>query len=905
MVEFDEDNDSQTSGSGKFLTEVNSNLNYIDYPNRMRCNPQENLVIDLPPHNSTYFSLQLEAVRNYYLSVSNKDISYGMLENTYQIDKKMSYYATSDQKIGLLFAESLDKANEQGDIDNYLNSNNLNYEDVLFVIFHAGLGQEASQRFDPTIYDIKSAYVDDDMLEGIQNDSHWINQHGINQGIVMPETLNWIFYNVIEDIFSLTFVVEDELDDLLCGQQLGMTGLFAHLLGYYFDFPLMTNNEGRYGIGDFGLMDQGCFNQQGIIPAKPNPWTRSNDLIGGWKVRDNKTKDLFLNAQIEVTVNTDDSVYQFDIDEDEYYLIENRYNKLLLNDNSVYNNKSIDCIIDYYRDYPSYCPIDPIIESGGISEYDEENDNFKHLYDVINQYGTFYANSNELLTPEDDLFQIQSEYNVITNVDNYDYGLPGSGILIWHIKEPHFNNYKTGINNSAEDRAIVLEEADGIQQVGGPDYEWFPGIDYTQGRQFDFWYDGNEQYEFMNYSEDEDIYKPILFNYNSQPNTRTVDNLDSHLYFKINDSPSTSMDFIAKFEYNNIYTMEYIKDDIFIIGNSPDESCLFYNDSNDIVKLCSDGSEFVLSINDFIDSNIDFNLINESTRVLVKNNGYYLVENFNYYIDDSNNIISFESMPVNPIGYYNDLINTEEVINALSIGDIDSVDEYDEKLTIDSNGTLHCFNNNDTNCLGFPVYGLFSEIPLIVDLLNGDDPEIIVKNGDYISIISNKGEVLHDILNYNDNSELQIIPNWGNSNNAALVNGNRLIIFNDFNENNSYWYNYYSTSYNFPLVNIDQRIDLTEINSLGIDVDRAYNYPNPIEKGYTKFRFFVYNATSVSAKIYDSLGFLVKTIESSTLTPYEYNELYWDASNVDSGLYFAELQSNLKESKLIKVVVIK
>ena len=88
-----------------------------------------------------------------------------MLENTYQIDNKMSYYATSDQKIGLLFAESLDEANEQGDIDNYLNSNNLNHEDVLFVIFHAGLGQEASQRFDPTIYDIKSAYVDDDMLE--------------------------------------------------------------------------------------------------------------------------------------------------------------------------------------------------------------------------------------------------------------------------------------------------------------------------------------------------------------------------------------------------------------------------------------------------------------------------------------------------------------------------------------------------------------------------------------------------------------------------------------------------------------------------------------------------------------------------------------------------------------------
>ena len=28
-----------------------------------------------------------------------------------------------------------------------------------------------------------------------------------------------------------------------------------------------------------------------------------------------------------------------------------------------------------------------------------------------------------------------SENSVITSIDNYDYGLPGSGILIWHIKK--------------------------------------------------------------------------------------------------------------------------------------------------------------------------------------------------------------------------------------------------------------------------------------------------------------------------------------------------------------------------------------------------------------------------------------------------------------------------------------
>ena len=892
MAEFQEDNDSQTSGNGKFLINIDSNLNYIDYPNKMRCNPLTDLVIDLPPHNKDYFTLQLEAVKNYYESISDYDISYGIIEHIYQLNNEMSYYATSDQKIGLLFADTIQMAQENGDITAYINENNLSLDDVLFVVFHAGLGQEASQRFDPTIYDIKSAYVDSDMLDDISGDnSYWINEQNINKGLVMPETLNWIFYDVIEDIFSFTFTDESELDNLLCRQQLGMTGLFAHLLGYYFEFPVMTNIEnGRYGIGDFGLMDQGCFNQQGVIPAKPNPWTRSND--NGWQERDNKTNDLFINDEIEISVDLN-KIFQFNIAHDEYFLIENRYNKLLIDD-ELYGSKSIDCIIDYYRNYPSYCDLDPSLENN--SDYDSNNDDFEHLYDVIKEFGTFYNDETQNSLTNEDIFQIQNEFNVITKVNNYDYGLPGSGILIWHIKEPNPNDYQTGINNSSEDRAIVLEEADGLQQIGGPDYEWFPGIDYTQGREFDFWYDGNEQYESINYPNVDDVFKTVFFNNTSIPNTRTHDNLNSYLSFKITDSPSNSMDISVKFDYSDAYTMEYIKENIHVIGNSPNEGCVFYTDGIDIGKKCYLESED--------DDQVFTDNANNDSRVLVKNDNYHLVSNSNIYIDANNEELSFENFPIYPKGYYSDLINLEEVTNALSLGDID-LDGYDERLSIDENNTLHCYNYNDTYCPGFPVYGLFADVPLIVDILEEDGPEIIVKNGNYVSIISHEGNLLLNIPSYGE-YELQIVPNWGNSNTACLVNGNRLFIFDNFNSNNSYWYNYHSTSYNYPEVGIPGPRENTEIeNNVGIDLDRTYNYPNPIEDGYTKFRFFVHEASKVSIKIYDSLGFLIKKIESNALIQNEYNEIYWDASNVDSGLYFADIQSNLKESKLIKVVVIK
>ena len=44
----------------------------------------------------------------------------------------------------------------------------------------------------------------------------------------MPETLNQIFYDVIEDLYSPNFVDDDDLENLYCDYQLGMTGLMSY-----------------------------------------------------------------------------------------------------------------------------------------------------------------------------------------------------------------------------------------------------------------------------------------------------------------------------------------------------------------------------------------------------------------------------------------------------------------------------------------------------------------------------------------------------------------------------------------------------------------------------------------------------------------------------------------------------
>ena len=96
--------------------------------------------------------------------------------------------------------------------------------------------------------------------------------------------------------------------------------------------------------------------------------------------------------------------------------------------------ESIECIIDEYRNYSSHCILSDEINSA--NDYVENNDDYKNIFDVITstQYGSY--------------FEYNSEYNVITKINNYDYGLPGSGLLIWHIQEPHTFDIFSGMNNN-------------------------------------------------------------------------------------------------------------------------------------------------------------------------------------------------------------------------------------------------------------------------------------------------------------------------------------------------------------------------------------------------------------------------------------------------------------------------
>ena len=89
---------------------------------------------------------------------------------------------------------------------------------------------------------------------------------------------------------------------------------------------------------------------------------------------------------------------------------------------------------------------------------------------------------------------------------------------------------------------------------------------------------------------------------------------------------------------------------------------------------------------------------------------------------------------------------------------------------------------------------------------------------------------------------------------------------------------------------------------------KAYNYPNPITDGSTTFRFFVRSpeVSEVKVNIYNASGYLVEdNLINDNLKHYEFNEIIWDASHSDAGLYLAEIKPNVGQSELVRLVVIK
>ena len=156
-VQFKPDNNSQTTGDGRF--DVSSN-----YPDS----------VDAPPHDSLYFIHKLEFLKNYYFKSSKGRliINYVLLPSVRNLPNEMEVYSPRRTenlgRMGNLFFDVWRSA------DSTIDFSGVNPNNSAFIIFHAGVGRDvdlASQGLFVGELDLPSIYMGLGTLRSIFGDT--------------------------------------------------------------------------------------------------------------------------------------------------------------------------------------------------------------------------------------------------------------------------------------------------------------------------------------------------------------------------------------------------------------------------------------------------------------------------------------------------------------------------------------------------------------------------------------------------------------------------------------------------------------------------------------------------------------------------------------------------------------
>lgn len=440
-VEFQPDTLRTTTGDGSF----NSGI-----PPDVRIDPL--------PHNQRYFQDQLLFLKNFYEDISAGGVNLDIHEAVYPLAPDSAYllphpmwhynYNNEDYLdlcLARLFRDAWTAASKDNDID----FSDFDPVRDCFIIFHAGVGKDFAFDFDPTPFDIPSAYMELADLaillpDGVPNQGIAVrdSSYFIERGMILPETENQE------------------------GYELGMHGHMAILFGHHIGLPNLFNTEtGQSVLGWFGLMDQGSGKVDGLVPAPPSAWTK---VFAGW------IQPIIIDHFPDTVDAPIGTIFKIPITDKEYFLIENI-------DSYVREGVSWDSLrYSYYKQYDDYpVTLDLLIDSV---------DQYIHVtFDPVS--------------------------GVLTDIDNWGIGRPASGLLIWHIDETVMeeDNGYWRINNDPDRLGVRLMEADGAFDIGQPYGLFSPGRGTELGSPYDAFFQDNVQHLDANPGSYEVIFSDFTF----------------------------------------------------------------------------------------------------------------------------------------------------------------------------------------------------------------------------------------------------------------------------------------------------------------------------------------------------------------------------------------------------------
>jgi M6 family metalloprotease-like protein len=397
-----------------------------------------NTILDPIPHDARYFEDHLTFVKNYFTKVSkdNLHIEFTVLPDTFSVSQTMRNYSPppgSDD-----FTPLAEFAVEAWTLaDQKFQGFDFSAYD-LFTIFHAGVGRDVSlpgsignERDLPSVYLSEKSFKEifGDSFDGIPVSD---GNFKITNSNIMPETES----RELSGIGGTALL------------ELTINGLLAASVCSHIGLPDLFDTEtGLSAIGRFGLMDgQGIFAYAGTYPPEPCPWSK---IYLGWAEpitvpQENFNASLVTNRAASIA---DTVILKVPLNSSEYFLIENRGR-------------------------------------------DANQDGSKVTYKVD---GTTVTRTFLNDTTGYQSFNVDSLAGVILDVDEFDWAVPGSGIVIWHIDENIINEKLADnkINTDKDRRGVDVEEADGVQDIGEEFQTIFGDVVLGEGTDQDLWYSSN------------------------------------------------------------------------------------------------------------------------------------------------------------------------------------------------------------------------------------------------------------------------------------------------------------------------------------------------------------------------------------------------------------------------------
>ena len=461
-----------------------------------------NEIIDPLPHDLNYFNSHLTFAQNYYNKVSNGHVTvnYSLLPTIYKVTKKMREYSPLKNSDDYTLMGNLSK--EVWEMVSAANPTLDFAEYNLFAIFHAGVGRDVNisgslgnDKDLPSVYLSLQAFK---KIYGADFVGFPTNNAHIQNTMILPETES-------REITGVTGSVLLELS---------INGLIVSSIASHLGLPdLFDTKTGLTAIGRFGLMDgQAIFSYSGLFPPQPSAWEK---IYLGWETPTILNQAGVYNISVVAALAgslTANKIFKIPLNSTEYYLVENRQRDV---------NKD-GAILSIYLNGQTVTKVFEKDTTG------------------------FYS------------YAIDSLAGVVTDVDEYDWAIPGNGIVIWHIDE-NIINEKIGTNSINTDkfnRGVDVEEADGIQDIGEQFTTIFGDQVVGEGDSVDMWYAGNRSKFYTN-----------KFNDSSMPNTNSNSGANSLISMEGFSASGNVMTFRLTLGSTNITVLESFKSMIDGIGN--------------------------------------------------------------------------------------------------------------------------------------------------------------------------------------------------------------------------------------------------------------------------------------------------------------------------------------------------